>query len=350
MSNSPHTAANGMLHEGVLQGPSQRWTRPTAPAKTLGVALPSDDLSRSSSTPGPGAHAVSESFARPSAPNFSFGYSPSARALREMRATKKTRALAKHGAHTKARQAAAAPATDGSDDLAPLRERARPGPGHYTIPSTLGADGCSIYGRLTPAPSLAGREKFGAITTVDDSAGGPGPAAFALQAPYGPAELPTTRASAKWKFGTAHRGGAGGGASASASSRHAERDAAARDPGPGHYDHSDARDDIGAARATSPSFSLGARPRAGLSYKSLSTEVGPGRCRDDSSLAAQRVSTQVSNPAFSFGHRTHVRGLLYLQAEVPGPGTYGGATGEGVDYEALAARAKAKRDARRAKG
>ena len=58
----------------------------------------------------------------------------------------------------------------------------------------------------------------------------------------------------------------------------------------------------------------------------------------------------MSNPAFSFGHRTHVRGLLYLQAEVPGPGTYGGATGEGVDYEALAARAKAKRDARRAKG
>ena len=45
-----------------------------------------------------------------------------------------------------------------------------------------------------------------------------------------------------------------------------------------------------------------------------------------------------------------MRGLLYLQAEVPGPGTYGGATGEGVDYEALAARAKAKRDARRAKG
>ena len=95
MSNSPHTAANGMLHEGVLQGPSQRWTRPTAPAKTLGVALTSADLSRSSSTPGPGAHAVSELFARPSAPNFSFGYSPSARALREMRATKKTRALAK---------------------------------------------------------------------------------------------------------------------------------------------------------------------------------------------------------------------------------------------------------------
>ena len=68
-----------------------------------------------------------------------------------------------------------------------------------------------------------------------------------------------------------------------------------------------------------PSFSLSGRHVLAGNNADV---VGPGRCRTDSSLGMQKVSTQKNYPAFSFGRRTQVKSNASRYPS-PGPGAYG---------------------------
>ena len=89
-------------------------------------------------------------------------------------------------------------------------------------------------------------------------------------------------------------------------------------PGPGAF-LSDAHVRRDPTKRVAPSFSLSGRhavPATGVDV------VGPGRCRTDSSVGLQKVSTQRNYPAYSFGRRTQVR-VASDRYPSPGPGAYG---------------------------
>lgn len=65
-----------------------------------------------------------------------------------------------------------------------------------------------------------------------------------------------------------------------------------------------------------PAFTLSGRHS--LNHD-VATNVGPGRCRTDSSMGTQKVSTQKNSPAFSFGRRFQES----KGKPMPGPGAYG---------------------------
>ena len=74
MSGSTEKFVN--VHEG--KGPSQRWTKPMAPQKTMGAKLSNQDLTNAAKAPGPGAYKVTGgigqlSGTKSSVPKSSFG-------------------------------------------------------------------------------------------------------------------------------------------------------------------------------------------------------------------------------------------------------------------------------------
>ena len=93
---------------------------------------------------------------RASSPNYSFGFTPS---------------------RLKAQQAKETVKTGAAEPLS------SPGPGHYQVPTTLGRVRSSVSVHTAPAPSLAGRERFGGTDNVDTKGAGPGPAAFSPTKP-----------------------------------------------------------------------------------------------------------------------------------------------------------------------
>ena len=272
---------------------------------------------------GPGAYELPRSCVpqpdsmRASSPNYSFGFTPST---------------------LKAHQAKETVKADAAEPLS------SPGPGHYQVPTTLGRVRSSVSVHTAPAPSLAGRERFGGTDNVDTKGAGPGPAAFVLPT-KGPSErinqsscskarahaaprrvsrarplasraragllrafVPAPRAHARSllllqvRFGSARR--------------QELSDGDKRNPGPGAYAH----ERFGTVKHAAPKFSMGTK----LVRKSNSSEaMGPGRCREDSSMGAQKSSTQWSKPSYSFGSRTKVAGLHSVNADNPGPGAYG---------------------------
>mmetsp|Transcript_26715 Transcript_26715/g.82003 ORF Transcript_26715/g.82003 Transcript_26715/m.82003 type:complete len:228 (-) Transcript_26715:324-1007(-) len=82
-------------------------------------------------------------------------------------------------------------------------------------------------------------------------------------------------------------------------------------PGPGAYAWAS---EVKLLRA--PAYTISGRN----SERKYTTEGGgPGRCREDSALGKQRVSTQKNYPAFSFGARP----VPVWHYPSPGPGAYG---------------------------
>ena len=159
----------------------------------------------------------------------------------------------------------------------------------------------SVSVHTAPAPSLAGRERFGGTDNVDTKGAGPGPAAFVLPT-KGPSERINQSSCSKVRFGSARR--------------QELSDGDMRNPGPGAYAH----ERFGTVKQAAPKFSMGTK----LVRKSNSSEaMGPGRCREDSSMGAQKSSTQWSKPSCSSGSRPMVAGLLSVTADNPGPGAYG---------------------------
>ncbi|KAJ8599469.1 hypothetical protein CTAYLR_008040 [Chrysophaeum taylorii] len=165
------------------------------------------------------------------------------------------------------------------------------GPGAYDISSQMGTQVLSTR-PSSPMPSFAGRV---ARKVVGADVMGPG--VCRRDTFVDPHSAPNKRWAPRYSFGMAHP----------APKR-------MDTPGPGECVVQDA---YFPDKRAAPAFTLSGRQK--IQIKSATT-VGPGRCREDSSLGKQRVSTQKNAPSFSFGQRSCPS---QSHATTPGPGAYG---------------------------
>lgn len=166
------------------------------------------------------------------------------------------------------------------------------GPGAYVIPSQLGRQVLSTR-PTSPMASLSSR-----IHRIAQSADCQGPGVCRRDSFFDHHWSPNKKWAPRHSFGVKSKPGM-----------------VADTPGPGsHLDQTSSFPN----KRKSPAFTFSGR--LDVPNKSAS-DVGPGRCREDSSLGTQKVSTQKNYPAFSFGHRLDPK--VSLQNISPGPGAYG---------------------------
>ena len=172
-----------------------------------------------------------------------------------------------------------------------------PGPGQYHLGSQLGRQRLSTR-PSSPASSLGGRM---AVSFKQADVMGPG--VCCEDSFLKPSSSPNKNWAPQYTFGL---------------KTPIATDDGTEVPGPGaHLTAAIVRKDP--TKPLAPSFSLSGRHNL---HGNSADVVGPGRCRTDSSLGMQKVSTQKNYPAFSFGRRTQVKSNADRYPS-PGPGAYG---------------------------
>ncbi len=153
-----------------------------------------------------------------------------------------------------------------------------PGPGAYNLPTFVGA-GSSPSIQSSPAFSIRGREKFGAVMDSKDAAKLPGPGAYSLK---GNQKSIAHKIAGKWRE---RQGGVD------------------RKPGPGTYKLNSG---FGAQplsnKMSYSGASLGTSVRKPLAGRPMTADVGPGQYNVSGSFGAQAESMRPSTAIYSFGH------------------------------------------------
>lgn len=237
-------------------------TKPTSPRFSIGAKLDSGPVPWSYKVPGPGTYTVLCGVGQPSPTKTVAQQPPFGRAQRK-----------------------------GSSDT---KEHALVGPGAYSSPSQLGAQLLSTR-PSSPMPSIVSRieHKLGTADTQ-------GPGVCRKDSFFDPHSSPNKPWAPQYSFGVK-----------------AQRSGARREATPGPGSHLPQNSSF-PTKKRAPAFSVSGRhdvPHV------AATNIGPGRCRNDSSLGTQKVSTQKNYPAFSFGRRTQHKNEERFKT--PGPGSYG---------------------------
>lgn len=161
------------------------------------------------------------------------------------------------------------------------------GPGHYELPNSFGSR--QVNRRSSTAVTMRSR-----TPRREYGPGGQGPGLCRRDSFLDPRSAPNKRAAPRFSIGV----------------RTSQKTSPS--PGPGAHFVSSGK------RRSGPAYTMGGRVHT-ASLKPT-TDIGPGRCREDSSIGAQAVSTQKNYPAFSFGLRCQPKKETDF---TPGPGAYG---------------------------
>lgn len=172
-----------------------------------------------------------------------------------------------------------------------------PGPGAYNLNSGIGRQGLSTR-PTSPMSSLHGKIKSSHYQGADKM----GPGVCREDSFLSPSSSPNQKWAPRFTMGS--------------KLARQDEDFALGNPGPGTYDHGQ----FNVVQHKAAQYSMGAKLKGGQRGADVQ---GPGRCRNDSSMGGQKVSTQKSAPSFSFGGRTKVAGLSVANPDNPGPGAYG---------------------------